>query len=105
MKPPFHYLNFDSLKIGIDEKKGRFGEVTIHVCKRCQWKWLRYFVEYESFSGSGRWYRGLVSDEVASKVTPETAIEILKNLDWHFYGGSYFGTAGQKGSGPIFVDL
>jgi hypothetical protein len=47
----------------------------------------------------------LVSDETAGAVTPETAVPILEGLEWHFYGGSYFGTAGQEGRGPILVDL
>lgn len=105
MTPPFHHSEFESAEIGVDETKGRFGEVTIEKCKRCSRKWLRYFVEYEAFPKSGRWYRGLISHDIANTITPQSAVEILEGLDWYFYGGSYFETAGKKGSGPIFVDL
>jgi hypothetical protein len=105
MKPPFHYADFDSMEIGVDETNGRFGEVSIKSCRRCKRKWLHYHIEYQAFSESGRWYRGLLSDEVAKSVTPATAVGILEDLDWHFYGGSYFKTKGRKGSGQISVDL
>ena len=105
MRPPFHYSDFESTEIGVDKTNGRFGEVSIETCKRCNRKWLRYFVEYEEFSKSGRWYRGLISEEVASTVTPQSAVEVLGNLDWHFSGGSYFETTGRRSSGPIHVDL
>jgi hypothetical protein len=103
--PPFYADDFHITEIGIDETYGRFGEVTIQTCKSCQSKWLRYFVEYEAFSESGRWYRGLISDEVANTGTPETAVEILEGLDWFIRGGSYFKTPGQRGSGRVRVDL
>lgn len=104
LTPPFHSTAFKSTVVGVDETRGRFAEVSVGTCKRCGRKWLRYFVEYEAFSKSGRWYRGLVSEEVAGTVTPDSAGEILESLDWYFYGGSYFETAGRRGSGPIFVD-
>ncbi len=96
---------FDSVLIGIDETHGRFGEVSIQTCNRCGNKWLYYFVEYEAFSESGRWYRGLVTEDVARSVTPETAVTVLENLDWRISGGSYFRSTGRKGTGPIHVDL
>jgi hypothetical protein len=105
MKPPFHYSDFDSTEIGVDETNGRFGEVTIKTCRVCKRKWLHYHVEYEAFSESGRWYRGPLSDKAAKSVLPETAVELLEGQDWHFYGGSYFKTVGRKGSGQISVDL
>ncbi len=79
--------------------------MAIATCRACGSKWLTYFVEYEGFSRSTRWYRGLVSAEVAASVTPETAVAVLDGLDWHFAGGSYFGSSGAKRSGPIRVDL
>lgn len=105
MKPPFDHSEFNSSDIGVDKTNGRFGQVSIKSCKRCKRNWLHYQIEYEGFSRSGRWYRGLLSDDIVKTATPETAIAILENLDWHFYGGSYFKTQGQKGSGHIAVDL
>jgi hypothetical protein len=105
MTPPFFYLDYDSKRIGIDETNGRSGEVTVDTCKACGRMWLHYFVEYESFSESGRWYRGLVTSEMVERLTPEQAPELLASLPWRFYGGSYFRTQGREGSGPIRVDL
>ena len=105
MTPPFYFLDYDSQSLGVDETNGRFGEVTIETCKECGKKWLRYFVEYPSFSESGRWYRGLVTPEIVKLVTPERALELLASLPWHFYGGSYFRSTGRRGTGPVMVDL
>jgi hypothetical protein len=105
MTPPFHYLDFDSETLGIDETNGRFGEVSVQTCKACGRKWLHYLVEYEAFSKSGRWFHGLVSVEVLRSLRPESAVALLESLLWYFYGGSYFGTTGRKGSGRVRVDL
>jgi hypothetical protein len=91
--------------VGVDETKGRFADVTVEKCLSCGRLWLRYFVEYEGFSQSGRWYMGVISEEVAGSVVPETALGVLEGLEWHVYGGSYFKTAGRRGTGRLFVDL
>ena len=105
MTPPFNYTDYASEPLGIDETNGRFGEVSVQTCKACGRKWLHYFVEYEAFSKSGRWYRGLVSAEALRSLTPESAVALLESLPWYFYGGSYFQTIGRKGSGRVWVDL
>jgi hypothetical protein len=108
-KPPLNYSDFDQRNLkGYDETDGRFGEVSIETCKHCGTKWLRYFVEYEAFTKSGRWYRGVVSDEVSEAVTLESAVSILEGLDWWIRGGSYFisdGKKGKKGRGRLNLGL
>lgn len=103
IRPPFWYLDYETISLGVDGTKGRCGEVTIEICKICRSVWLRYFVEYESFSESGRWYRGLVTMEMVRYLKPEQAPALLSSLPWYFYGGSYFRTLGRKGSGPIII--
>jgi len=105
MTPPFWYTDYDSRPLGVDVTKGRCGEVTLETCKACGQMWLRNFVEYESFSESGRWYRGPVTPEMVESLKPEQAPELLASLPWHFYGGSYFRTLGRKGAGSVIVDL
>ena len=105
MTPPFDYRDFESESLGVDETNGRFGEVSVETCKACGAKWLRYFVEYEAFSRSGRWYRGLVSPDVLRGLKPERVPGVLSGLPWYFYGGSYFDTTGRRGSGPLLIDL
>jgi len=104
---PIDYSNFYSENfVGIDETNGRFGEVTIQQCKSCNSFWIRYFVEYESFSKSGRWFTGIIKKENDIKeITPENSVEYIESLDWYFYGGSYFRTTGKKGNGRFPVDL
>jgi hypothetical protein len=97
------YGTFLSTWLGIDETNGRFGEVSIRQCHCCQRQWLHYFFEYEHLSQSGRWYRGIIDDEIVQVVTPENAVEILSNLEWHFYGGSYFLGKFGRSCGQIYV--
>jgi hypothetical protein len=79
-----------------------WADVVSHKCRRCGRLWLHYRYENEAFSGSGRWFRGVISAEVAESIKAEDALELLTNLDWCIYGGSYFGGVGKR-SGPIFL--
>lgn len=103
--PPFRATDFDAEVVGVDATNLRFGEVAVDTCKHCGSKWLTYFVEYEGFTASGRYFRGLVSPEALQGLTPERAVAVLQGLDWHFRGGSYFRTQGERASGPMRVDL
>jgi len=105
MTPPFMYWDFDAVPVGVDGTKGRGGEVTLETCKACGSLWLRYFVEYEFFSQSGRWYRGLVTPEVVESLTPERAPELLQNLPWLFSGGSYFRSTGRRSTCMVILDI
>jgi len=103
MRPPFHYSDFQSVALGVDSTDGRFGDVSFEQCKHCQSIWLRYFMEIEAYEKSGRWYRGLIESEQRAGINPTNALSHLENLKWYFYGGSYFGTSGKKGSGKIIL--
>lgn len=103
--PKANYLTFDSEFIGVDDKNGRYGEVSIKSCKKCGSKWLHYFVEYESFSRSGRWYRGAIEKDLVSKITASTAVHYLDKTDLRFAGGSYFESDGFLATGEIRIDL
>ena len=50
----------------MDETDNRYGDVELHVCRQCGTHWLRYFVEHEAFSRSGRWYYGLLPDALSA---------------------------------------
>jgi hypothetical protein len=105
MTPPFHYTDFSSAAIGVDKTNGRYGEVSIETCRACGSKWLRYLAEFEAFTKSGRWYKGLLSEEAARSITPETAVAVLESLEWRFAGGSYFESTGFRSTGPVLVNL
>jgi hypothetical protein len=67
----------------------------------CGTRWIHYFYELEGISGSGRWYRGIISEDTAATMTPEKATAWLEQLDQYMYGGSYFTTDGAYGKGTI----
>lgn len=104
LHPRFDPRDFESVRVGVDKGRGRFGEVSVETCRNCGRRWLRYLIEYEAFPKSGRWYRGLVTDETARTVTPETALRMLEELPWRFAGGSFFGSTGFRTSDPVRVD-
>ncbi|MDP3676347.1 MAG: hypothetical protein Q8R44_14840 [Novosphingobium sp.] len=105
MNPPFNHADFKTTRIGVDEAGGRFAEVSIERCRRCGQRWLRYFFEIEGLSRSGRWYRGAISREQAKQATPANGLTTLSGLGWHFYGGSYFDTAGGRSSVPLSPEV
>jgi hypothetical protein len=96
---------FDEAFVGVDRTNGRFGDVSIRTCLACGRRWLHYQVEYEAFSGSGRWYTGVLPEGADARLRPEEAVPLLERLPWHVYGGSFFGTPGRRGTEPLHVDL
>ena len=95
------FTEFESRDVGRDETEGRFADVTLNLCRTCGRTWLRYLVEYEAFSRSGRWARGLISEADANTISPETAVAHLNGLEWYLYGGSYFDGISGRRSGPM----
>ena len=85
----------------MDPSNGRYGNVVIETCQYCGSKWVHYQLEIEGLSQSGRWYRGMVADDELPSLTPETALSKVENLAWYMYGGSYYNSEGEIGSGKI----
>jgi hypothetical protein len=104
-KPPLSYQDFNSSFLGVDETNGRFSTVTIETCKHCKTKWVNYLVEIESFSNSSKWYRGILSKDFENIIRPENVIKYLEKLEFYLFGGSYFNSTGQYGSGIIHIDF
>jgi hypothetical protein len=101
LKPPFHFSDFKETLLGTDQ---RYADIELLICKRCYSHWLKYAVQYESFSGSGRWYRGLLSPSTSKKICPKEAPLIIANLPWYFFGGPYFGHCGKRGRGDLYLE-
>lgn len=104
LNPPFSYLDYEVLKLGIDHTNGRYGEVTLETCKHCGTHWLKYHVEYESDSSSGAWFRGQISDLSVAAITPANAITFLEQLPCYFIGGSRYHSTGMRSTGKICAD-
>jgi hypothetical protein len=95
------YPDVDRHHVGVDETEGRFADVTIERCTRCGQRWLRYQLEYEAFTKSGRWAEAPITEEEATTMTPVAAAGYLDAAAWHIYGGSFWGHAGKRGSGRL----
>ncbi len=84
-----------------DLTEGRYADVKISKCRTCGQLWLRYFVEYEAFSRSGRWARGRIEEARALTIQPHEGPSFLARLPSYLYGGSWFdGEEGER-SGPM----
>lgn len=103
-EPTASHTCFESRYVGCDRTNGRFADVTVERCTTCARLWLRYCVEYEGFSRSGRWARGLITQEDAAGITEATAAQYIDALDWHIRGGSHFDGA-SRSSGRMRWDL
>lgn len=93
----------DLIPLGDFGMDRHFAEVSLLTCPDCGRFWLRYFYEIEAFSRSGRWYLGALSAAQLARFTVDNARELLEELDWYFYGGSYFDGKTGRGSGEIFL--
>lgn len=94
---------FESREITTDRLRELLSRIELQSCRRCGRYWLRYTLVDEANGAWGKWYRGLIAQEAASDLTPERARELLASMKWHFYGGSYYRTAGEYSSGPVVV--
>ena len=92
----------DERHIGWDKTDGRFADVTIRRCSRCRRLWLKYLVEREFYTAAGRFAEAPISEADAATMTPEDAPAFLDSAEFYIYGGSHFGHAGHRGSGPIW---
>ena len=99
-----NYRDFDASQVGVDPTAGRYGEVTIPRCLGCGQHWLRYFVEYEGFTGSGRFFRAPLDAAAARAVLPRGAVAAIEEVGAHIRGGSYFG-AERWSTELLYVDL
>lgn len=104
-QPPFKAEDFASTYLGCDPSEGRYAEVSLQRCLRCERVWLVYQFEIEGLSHSGRWYRGLLQPEQVAAVRPQQAAALLASLPSCFVGGSYFESSGflhLQSAGPLF---
>jgi len=85
---------------GMDEN---YADVALMECPMCGTAWLQYTYEVEGFTGSGRWYLGLLSPAQATQLSAANALELLEGMRWYFFGGSYFGGQTGRSSGKIMV--
>lgn len=98
--PPVYNNEYEIFFVGIDKTGGRFAEVNVEKCKQCGTKWISYSFEYEYFTGSFRWYRGILGNEL-NLIKPENVIAYLESIDWYIFGGSYYNSNGTIGKGSI----
>lgn len=98
---PVDHTIFSSSFIGVDESEGRFGEVTLLSCNICRNSWVQYFYEVEAYTASGRWYRAWVDPLFLPELNESNTLSYIENSRRYIYGGSYFDSTGEYGSGKI----
>ena len=99
------YQQFEEWRsIDRDMTNGRYADVWIDACVNCGQLWLHYQVEYEAFTCSGRWGRGMIDPVKAMTIRPEDATSFLAKLPSYIRGGSFFGKA-EVVSGSTRWDL
>ena len=99
LKGEFHPAKLESVFLGTDD---RYAEISVDRCTDCGRNWLRYQLEVEHLSRSGRWYRGLIGPEVA--FSHRNAQQILEQLRDYWAGGSHFDGRVHLRSGALDVD-
>jgi transposase-like protein len=102
--PQCNAENFNFSFWATDTTNNRFAEISIYTCKHCNSQWVHYFVEYEAYSKSGRWYRCRITPLQLQQLTANNTVDFLEQAADYFYGGSYFNTTGKYGSGKVKVD-
>ena len=95
--PPFSYRDFISCLIGSDSA----GELRVEKCIHCETFWICYQVAFEGYTGSGRWWQGKIEEKNIDFINTDNIEDYLINLDWYFYGGSYYRSTGRVGRGAI----
>lgn len=96
--PPDLPHELEKRGIGVDDN---YGEITLLRCTRCGRCWLRYFVEYEYLSGSGRWFEGEIPAKIAGTLSVADAVEAFGRMEWYFRSGSAFGGKLLRTTGPL----
>ena len=90
-------------ELGVDKTYGRYGDVLVTTCCTCGRRWLHYFAEYEAFTASQRWIRGILPSTQVVPFPPEEAVPIFNRMPWYSYHLS--GHEGQCGRGNAPADL
>ena len=47
---------------------------------------------------------GVIAHNEIEHITPVNAVEYLESLDWHHFGGSYFGFSGRSTQKKLWLD-
>jgi hypothetical protein len=94
---------FEITEVWRENVNGITSRIEVWHCGKCDSYWLRYSTEHETSMAWGKWFRGPVSAEAAHSATAESAAEIFRKMPWHFYGGPYYRTTGERSFGPVHV--
>ncbi|HEY4373178.1 MAG TPA: hypothetical protein VGN52_14700 [Burkholderiales bacterium] len=98
--PPFHYTDYDSRDLGQD---AHYATVELQRCKHCGRHWLKYLIEEEHITASGRWWRAAISADEAKGMRAEEARAHIERQPRCFAGGSGFDSTGFEQQAPIRI--
>ena len=71
-------------------------------CSACSAEWLHCSIDDAANMGWTRWYRS-PAEPVPDERTLESAAEEMMGAPWHYYGGPYYRTSGERtfGAPPL----
>ena len=101
MRDSCAHKHVDTRHLGADPSDGRYADVSLETCTDCGQLWVRYQFEFEAFTGSGRWYRGEIDADQASRLEATNAAKLLESLPSYTAGGSYFSGRVHQRSGRL----
>lgn len=78
-----------------------FADISLMRCPACGRHWLRYAYELEAFTRSSRWYLGAITEDQLAALNGENARATFRQMEWYYYGGSYFDGAKGKTRGEV----
>jgi len=99
-QPPFDYEDYERIELGYDRTHS---EVSMARCKYCGTYWLKYLIEEEHYTSSGRWWRVVVPEAEKDSVTAANARTFIERQASGFYGGSYFSSTGRAFDSPTRI--
>ena len=99
-RPPFHYVDYDTVQLGED---ARGAEVSLETCRHCGAVWLKYLIEEPYYSRSGRWWRVELPPESKEVPSAAEAREFIERQSGGFVGGSFFNSQGHAIVAPIYI--
>jgi hypothetical protein len=95
---------FDTETVSARRSGSTVERIDAWTCRDCRNRWLRLSVEDEEHPGWSAWYRGLVTDEQVrsgADLSQEKAMELLGSMRWHYFGGAYYRSSGDRSAGAV----
>ena len=92
---------FEVSPVGAKRQDGMLQTIERLKCQKCGSEWLIYSTDDESRGGWGKWFRASAPPESTEEASFDECLDFLAGVRWHFYGGSYYRTSGERTLGAV----